>query len=420
MSTHVPQQVELHPNLEQSEGNYRTLITVRPSMACNFHDRCEYCYQAPMRGVLAGIPLDVDDMCATIDGLWEAANNPHVTVSGGEPFTTPKKKLSQLFIHIARLQGFFGVITNGTLVTEDWIPLFKMFNGSITFSFDGPAGLNRGRSTDIDDAHIMKMIDAFTTAGVNVQVSVVLNDHNITHADELFKWMEELYTKGVKLGYLQGLRDPSIDPWATGPIWERLVDLVFDTDWCRYEPAVGVIDMFRGRINRWCFRNPCDPYSTYNILDVFADGSFSSCIFTQMNNKSMMPLQVRSFERCHALFWTPQEEGGCQGCKWWTACYGGCPGNAHDPRKRDTSCEAYKMLFEKVWQRMVEKGMNPKIPDHVEYFDPHVPMAVERVIPHATGRIQKTVVNNIEMEEFGNGITLRYDSSSCSKFSTNE
>jgi uncharacterized protein len=359
-----------------------------------------------MRNKLSMIPRNMDDMCKTVQDLWDTVVNPQITISGGEPFTTPGEDLKRLFKLVETLQGRFGVITNGSLVTEDWIPFFRDNRGAITFSFDGP-GMNGGRSSILDEEHVIDMMKKFLAGGVRVLTSIVLNDAH--DHKKLIEWIKQLHTMGIDLGYVQGLRDPNINPDSTGRFWELLTDLVFDTDWCMYEPVVGVIDMFRSKVNRWCFRNPCDPYSTYNIIDVFGDGSYSSCIFTQMNNGTMMPMQERSFERCHALYWTPQSNGGCKDCKWWNCCYGGCPGNAQDPRKRDTSCGAYMMLFQKVWDRMMAKGMNPRMPDPVEWFDPHMQDVVYRRIPHATGKIQTTVVNKIRMVEYGNEIELFYD-----------
>jgi len=45
---------------------------------------------------------------------------------------------------------------------------------------------------------------------------------------------------------------------------------------------------------------------------------------------------------------TPQEFGGCQGCKYWTACYGGCPSGAinNDWRNRTYLCPLWKALFQ--------------------------------------------------------------------------
>lgn len=362
-----------------------------------------------MRERLGNIETDIDEMIRTIEELRAIHPNVQLTVSGGEPFTTNWEDLKKLFKYIYSIDDRFGVISNGTLVDESWVPFFQNHNGSITISFDGPSDMNGNRGSKEVTDRVFGIIELFRRELIDVQISVVLNDYNLSNIEQLFEWIDKLGSMGIRLGCLQCLRSPEIDIEKTSLVWERLAELVFTTDWCMYEPIVGVVDMFSGRVNRWCYRNPCDPYSTHTIIDVFGDGSYSSCIFSQMDNPEMMGHQEQSFERCHSLYWTSQSEGGCRDCEWWDCCYGGCPANAQDPRKRDPVCGAYKRLFRKVWNLMSEKGMDPKMPPRVPQFDPLMTEPVDRVIPHATGRIMTTVVNDIEMIEDGRTVRMLYD-----------
>ena len=53
------------------------------------------------------------------------------------------------------------------------------------------------------------------------------------------------------------------------------------------------------------------------------------------------------FERYLALYQTPQEIGGCQGCRFFLMCKGQCPGTAIDGdwRNRTEHCAVWKELF---------------------------------------------------------------------------
>jgi uncharacterized protein len=67
-------------------------------------------------------------------------------------------------------------------------------------------------------------------------------------------------------------------------------------------------------------------------------------------------------ERNLALYLTPQEYGGCQGCKFFLACGGGnCPGEAiaGDWRNRTTQCKSIYTLFEDIEMDLMLEGKEP-------------------------------------------------------------
>jgi uncharacterized protein len=71
--------------------------------------------------------------------------------------------------------------------------------------------------------------------------------------------------------------------------------------------------------------------------------------------------ETPGFERYIALFHTPQEFGGCNGCRYFAFCKGQCPGTAlsGDWRNRSEYCALWKALFERIETRLVASGKKP-------------------------------------------------------------
>jgi uncharacterized protein len=112
-------------------------VEVRPlGVTCNI--QCQYCYQNPQRD--AGNQLrayDVDRMLAAI----EQEGGPF-TLFGGEALMVSKADLETLWAWGFERFGTNGIQTNGTLIDDDHIRLFKRYRVDVGISIDGPGELN--------------------------------------------------------------------------------------------------------------------------------------------------------------------------------------------------------------------------------------------------------------------------------------
>src|SRR6185312_10774578 len=154
-------------------------IELRPlNEACNL--ACTYCYQEPVR--LAGnrpAKYDVEKMLE----VAEATKQPF-HLFGGEALLVPKKDLEKFFKRGMELYGSNGIQTNGTLIDDEHIAMFKKYNVSVGVSIDGPAELNNLRKVrgkeDNDDAtldatqkimdNLVKLVNADVSVGVIITV----------------------------------------------------------------------------------------------------------------------------------------------------------------------------------------------------------------------------------------------------------
>src|SRR5207247_7363385 len=89
--------------------------------------------------------------------------------------------------------------------------------------------------------------------------------------------------------------------------------------------------LLRGRDNHTsCVWNACDPYTTRAVRGVEGTGQSSNCGRTNKDGIDFVKAPVEGFERYLALYHTPQEHGGCSGCRFFIMCKGQCPGTAID------------------------------------------------------------------------------------------
>jgi len=147
-----------------------------------------------------------------------------------------------------------------------------------------------------------------------------------------------------------------LNPCMGAPEYEldekRLIEVYLDlARFClernlRWSPFEDIVHALQGK-PRVCTFSGCDPFSTPSATVILGDGSVTNCMRT---NQEYILLRhpVKMNIRSEILSEIPQEFGGCQGCKYWTACYGGCPSGAinNDWRNRTYLCPLWKALFQ--------------------------------------------------------------------------
>src|SRR5215510_4821475 len=115
-------------------------VEVRPlGVRCNI--QCQYCYQNPPRDA-GNVPhaYDLDRMKAAI--LEEGGD---FSLFGGEPLLVPVIDLEALWAWGFERFGRNGVQTNGSLIRDAHIELFKRYKVHVGISIDGPGPLNDTR-----------------------------------------------------------------------------------------------------------------------------------------------------------------------------------------------------------------------------------------------------------------------------------
>lgn len=349
-------------------------IEVRPlGVKCNIN--CQYCYQNSQRDA-RNLPHGYD--LGRIKSALENEGNDFV-LFGGEPLLMNKKDLEELWAWGYKRYGRNGIQTNGTLIDENHIKMFKRYNVRVGLSIDGPGELNDVRwagtieRTREATARTLAAIDQLCEKGLCPSIIVTLHRCNATAGTlpTLLQWLSQLEKKGVNSVRIHPLEvddDRVRANWALAPqelLYAMSQLLKFESDVLRTLR----FDIFRDMRNLLlgqdsltaCVWNACDPYTTHAVRGIEADGQNSNCGRTNKDGIDFLKADVEGFERYLALYRTPQEYGGCQGCRFFLLCKGQCPGTAIDGdwRNKTEHCSVWMALYEHMEHELLQGGGTP-------------------------------------------------------------
>lgn len=353
-------------------------IEVKPmGHACNLS--CGYCYQEPMR--LAGSKnpkIDIDNMLRHLDRLKH-----DFSVFGGEPLLTPKKYLRKLFAYGFAEHKKNGIQTNGLLIDDDHIRMFKEFNVNVGVSIDGPNELNslrtiRGKEDEANATveatrTIMKNIQKMKGEGINVTVIITLHRQNGTpdRLPRLMEFITWLGQNGVNSGNIHSLEVDSTMRDAQKEVLTEEENIAAMLDLARYfeeKPDLYYVPfrtmkeaMTGDDQDSNCIWQNCDSMNTSAVYGIESDGGVSNCGRTNKEGINWHKADDSGFERYISLYNTPQEIGGCKGCPYFSFCGGGCPGESFDGdfRNKTMYCGTHKALYSFYENVMTDKGETP-------------------------------------------------------------
>jgi uncharacterized protein len=326
-------------------------------VACNIG--CRYCYQNPQRD--AGNyrqKYDIERMRAAV----EREGGPF-TLFGGEPLMLPLPALEDLFRWGFEKYGRSGVQTNGVLISDEHLRLFKQYNVDVGVSIDGPGELNDLRW----DVTLERTRRNTETIGVNIArlcnehrpPGMIITLHRVNATAErlprMFAWMRELDALGIQSVRLHALEvdSPAMRAYSLSDEENARAFLGFtalqkEMKQLRFDVVGEIQRSLLGRDGQTsCVWRGCDPYATEAVRGVEGNGQSSNCGRTNKDGVDFIKADRPGYERYLALQQTPQEDGGCKGCRFFLMCRGQCPGTAigGDWRNRSELCGLWKRLF---------------------------------------------------------------------------
>jgi len=349
-------------------------IEIRPfGDRCNL--ACRYCYENHHRshgGCRSS--YDLNAIRATVERLGSS-----FTLFGGEPLLMPEADLEELWAWGLKKFGSNSIQTNGTLIADTHIVMFRQYNVNVGISIDGPGELNdlrwagtlaktRTRSEQTEDA-----IERVVAAGITPWLIITLHRQNATAErfavmDEWLRHLDRLGLRAARLHVLQ-FAESSLQEKYGLSIEENCAAFVHlakleesDLKTLRFDVLVDMEALLRASDEQCgCVWHACDPYVTDAVQGVEADGSDSHCVYTEQDNISFVRCPTHGYERYLALYETAQDSGGCQGCRFFAFCKGQCPGSALDDDWRNKSryCELWRRLFTHVEDRLISRGILP-------------------------------------------------------------
>ena len=295
---------------------------------------------------------------------------------GGEFLLTPLKDIERMLERFSQLKAPFTLQTNGALITRHHIELFKKYNmTSIGVSIDGPGDLNDTRkvkggtieATRKATANTEKNIELLMAAGIAVSLILTIyatNTGTDEKLDRLIAWLLEMRDKGVRTVNLH-LLEPH-GPDTLGMLQERQIEVFrrLRRELVGFQSVSPFSDM-RAKLAQsgqsHCTFNFCSPYSTPAVTAIDGTGQAARCGRLNNDGVAYERSKQQGHERYVALYHTPQEYDGCQGCKFFTSCGGHCPGEGEDGdwRNKTVHCKTLYALFEDIEEDLMEEGIEP-------------------------------------------------------------
>lgn len=345
-------------------------VELRPlGVKCNI--QCQYCYQNPQRDA-GNIPktYDLEKMKAAVE-----REGGGFTLFGGEALLVAKPDLEELWRWGLEKYGHNGIQTNGSLIDDGHVRMFKQYKVHVGISIDGPGELNDVRwngtlqKTREATARTEAAIARLCQEGIPPSLIVTLHRGNAT-ADKLpamHDWLRSLAALGVtsaRLHILEADNDYVREKYALSTeenlaALQSFLELQAELPTLRFDLFNDMKRMLLGRDrSTTCIWNACDPYTTRAVRGVEGDGQSSNCGRTNKDGIDFTKASAEGFERYLALYHTPWEHGGCQGCRFFLMCKGQCPGTALDGdwRNRTEHCALWFTLYERLETQLVQEG----------------------------------------------------------------
>jgi uncharacterized protein len=348
-------------------------VELRPlGVRCNIS--CQYCYQNPQRDA-GNVSKDYD-----VEAMKSAilAEGGPFTMFGGEPLLVPERDLEDLWAWGLQRFGSNGMQTNGTLINDNHVRMFKQYKVHVGISIDGPGELNDVRwvanleKTREATAKTEAAIERLCKEGIPPSLIVTLHRANAT-GDKLprlrdwFRKVERLGVRSARLHILE-VEDAAIaakyalTPEENVEAFLSFADLQCELKQLSFDLFTDMRNLLLGKDGMaTCVWRGCDAYTTSAVRGVEGHGQKSNCGRTNKEGIDFSKADVPGYERYVSLYQVPQEFGGCAGCRFFLMCKGQCPGTSMsgDWRSRTEHCATWMALFRFLEDEMLTQGYMP-------------------------------------------------------------
>jgi len=331
---------------------------------------------------------------AGVDGIARVRRAGQQTVFGADMRGSTLHRAAQQdrsgnFVSVGRIEGVPRFVSYRRL--QDY-----PFVASVGVSVDGPDELNDSRwagtveRTREATAKSLKAIEMLTAAHLSISVITTLYRGNASgdRLPRLIAWLDQLVSAPLHVRYLnlhllevddlsaRALRLTADEQLTALRAIRAFVErhagkqlyvhpfrdmrlLLLGQDETIERDAAGHVTRRKGESN--CIWNGCDAYTTASVRGVDAHGGRSNCGRTNKEGVAWFKGDRAGYERQIALYHTPQAHGGCQGCRFFLACKGNCPGTAIDGdwRNRSEHCAVWYGLLEDEERRIALRGAMP-------------------------------------------------------------
>lgn len=311
----------------------------------------------------------------------------YFSLHGGEPLLTPMDRLVQIFEYGFKRHGYTGVQTNGTLITDAHIALFKRYRTQVGISCDGPEQCSDARAagnleqTRQATRKTTDAIERLLAEGLRPSLIVTLWKGNCDEESfgllcDWFRHLDSLGLSHVNLHYLEidSVRASKlrVDTQILIERMKQLMTLQRSLHNLSFENFKEYVTLLRRDSGHtYCVWHACDVLTTPAVQGIDGQGKKTNCGRANKDGINWLKADVGGIERQKALYNTPYKYGGCKGCRFFLMCKGECPGTGIDGdwRNRTEHCEVIMAIFEHYENLILELGDTPASlhPDRLQW-----------------------------------------------------
>jgi uncharacterized protein len=359
-------------------------VVLKIAEVCNL--KCPYCYfffggDESYKDDPKKIPADVVQSTAAFLGQGAKdldLRRIDISLHGGEPLMVGKKRFEKICetlraINPGETELGLNIQTNGVLIDDDWVDIFRKFDIGVGVSIDGPKHIHdryridmRGRGTyDETKRGIEKMRAGKVAIGALAVVS-----KELTGREMYDHVVRELGIRSLDFLFpIQNWDD--FDPELTDQVtrfYEDLLDAWIEDDNPRVEIRT-LSDRLRAMLSdqgmqrrTLGLKDICDSITIRSNGDLCPDDTLQS-IRSEYRYTGYSVHSSGLAEFMAADFWgdlrrsTQERSGRCVDCKWWGICRGGDSEHRYATgqgfSRESTYCDTYKRIFQQLYDRVV-------------------------------------------------------------------
>lgn len=373
-------------------------LMAKPAGArCNLE--CRYCFYLEKEALYAGEDGAPPPKAAMPDAVLEAFVRDYIAAQpgpvvqfawqGGEPtvlgpaFFERAVALQQQYAGGKVIENSFQ--TNGLLLDDRWMPLFKAHRFLIGVSIDGPADIHDAYRVDKGGkpthARVMRAIRLLQRHGVPFNTLTCVHRGNAKHGKRVYRFLREIGSTFPQfIPVVERIAEETADslslphpghtgharvaPWAVRPAeYGTFMCAVFD-EWVRHDVGRVFVQAFEVALEAWTGRDPslCVHSSTCgHAMALEHNGDVYACdhfVYPEYRLGNLMetPLAALAAMPGQQAFGEAKAQalpGQCRACPVKFACNGGCPKHRF-LRTKDGEpglnylCEGYFAFFNHV------------------------------------------------------------------------
>ncbi len=346
-------------------------IIFRTTNECNL--RCKYCYdnsnhdkEISRKIATTNFSYNLDNIIRDAIKLYGDSNYGRFIFHGGEPLLVDAQVLKEFCQKLSNeFPVEFSVQTNGTLINQDYIDLFRKFKFNVGISLDGSNEKQNGARVYKEGGNsfntVINKMNLLKEEQIKFGVIMSINKLHINHEQELYDFIADNDISINIRPIFSSLTGDNSLVMSTAEyltFFENLFEIWYnDTDKrVKTQQIFEFANLVKGVIldtkNRSC---ECSPNCFMNFISLDANGEVYACNrlynindFYYGNIRKMSMEQLETKVKYLLELRNRQIEEKCGGCELYTNCYGGCVAEAYSQfgliGEKSEFCEIRKEL----------------------------------------------------------------------------